>query len=245
MANVLVIGASSGIAEAAARQWAGRGDRLFLVARNAAKLEAIAADLRVRGAKQVDTAVLDLCEARHHEALVGQVMDAFGRLDVVLIAHGTLGDQQASQASYDVTLQEINANGLSVISLLTILANRLEAQGSGTIAVISSVAGDRGRQSNYVYGSAKALVTTFLQGLRNRLYRKGVHVVTIKPGFVDTPMTAHLPKGPLWAQPDAVARGILKAIDRKKDVVYLPGFWRFIMLIIGHIPESVFKKLSL
>jgi short-subunit dehydrogenase len=121
----------------------------------------------------------------------------------------------------------------------------MEAQGSGSIAVISSVAGDRGRQSNYVYGAAKGLVTRFLQGLRNRLAKKGVQVLTIKPGFVDTPMTAAFKKGALWAQPDDVARGILAAIENGKNEVYLPGFWWLIMAIIRHIPEPIFKKLSL
>jgi short-subunit dehydrogenase len=121
----------------------------------------------------------------------------------------------------------------------------MEPRGQGTIAVISSVAGDRGRQSNYVYGAAKGMVTRFLQGLRNRLARKGVQVLTIKPGFVDTPMTAAFPKGLLWAKPESVAQGIVAAVDRKKDVVYLPGFWCLIMMIIRHIPEFIFKKLSL
>ena len=111
--------------------------------------------------------------------------------------------------------------------------------------VISSVAGDRGRQSNYVYGSAKAAVTTFLQGLRNRLHPAGVQVLTVKPGFVDTPMTSAFPKGPLWASPEQIARGIHRAIQKRKDVVYLPGFWRLIMRVIREIPEAVFKRLSL
>jgi len=118
-------------------------------------------------------------------------------------------------------------------------------QGKGSLAVISSVAGDRGRQSNYVYGAAKGMVSLFLQGLRNRLSKKNVQVLTIKPGFVDTPMTAAFTKGALWAKPEAVARGIVKAVDKRRDEVYLPGFWRLIMLLIRHIPESLFKKLSL
>jgi short-subunit dehydrogenase len=132
-----------------------------------------------------------------------------------------------------------------VIALATVLANRFEAQRSGSIAVISSVAGDRGRQSNYVYGAAKGAVTLLLQGLRNRLSKSGVQVLTIKPGFVDTPMTAEFKKGALWAKPDDIAHGIVSAIDRRRDVVYLPGFWRLIMLIIRHIPEPIFKRMSL
>jgi decaprenylphospho-beta-D-erythro-pentofuranosid-2-ulose 2-reductase len=163
----------------------------------------------------------------------------------VLIAHGTLPDQQACEASYDVTRREMEVNALSVISMLTYLANHFEKQGHGSLAIISSVAGDRGRQSNYVYGSAKAAVTVFLGGLRNRLHGAGVHVLTIKPGFVDTPMTSEFPKGPLWASPEKVAKGIHKAILKRRDVVYLPGFWRMVMRIIREIPEPVFKRLKL
>jgi len=142
-------------------------------------------------------------------------------------------------------LGEITTNGTSVISLMTLAGEQLAQQGQGAIAVISSVAGDRGRQSNYVYGSAKALVSAFASGLRQRLAKKGVHVITIKPGFVDTPMTAHLKKGALWAKPDQVARDISRAIDKGQSIVYTPGFWRFIMLIIKHIPEFIFVKIAL
>jgi len=118
-------------------------------------------------------------------------------------------------------------------------------QKSGTIAVITSVAGDRGRQSNYVYGSAKGMVSTFLQGLRNRLYRAGINILDIKPGFVDTPMTIDFKKGPLWVSPEKIAEGIVEAIDKQKTEVYLPWFWKFIMLIIKLIPESIFRKMKL
>jgi hypothetical protein len=163
----------------------------------------------------------------------------------VLIAYGTLGNQKESEASAQVTVQELTNNAVSVAALLTLIAQRFERQRSGTIAVISSVAGDRGRQSNYVYGSAKALVTAFTSGLRQRLQKAGVAVITIKPGFVDTPMTAAFRKGALWASPQTVARGIVRAIDRSASVVYLPGFWRIIMFIIRSIPESIFRRLSL
>ena len=167
------------------------------------------------------------------------------QFDTVLIAHGTLSDQKDSEASFQAARREFETNALSVISLLTHLANRIERQGYGTLSVISSVAGDRGRQSNYVYGTAKAAVTTFMQGLRNRLHRAGVHVLTIKPGLVDTPMTAGLRKGVLWAKPEAVAAGIYEAIRKKRDVVYLPRFWRPIMWLLRAIPEPIFKRLRL
>lgn len=245
MQRVLIIGAASAIAEAAARRFATRGAALFLVARNAVRLEAMAADLRVRGAASVSVHVMDATAYAAHAVMLDTVVAALGGLDVALIAHGSLPDQKACEQSVEQTLREIETNGLSVVALATLLGNRLELQGSGTLAVIGSVAGDRGRQSNYVYGAAKGMVALFLQGLRNRLAKKGVQVLTVKPGFVDTPMTAAFAKGPLWAQPDLIAQGILQAIDRKKDVVYLPAFWQLIMLLIRHIPERLFKRLSL
>ena len=142
-------------------------------------------------------------------------------------------------------MRELTTNGISVISLLTILANYFEAQKQGCIAVITSVAGDRGRKTNYVYGTAKAAVNMFLQGLNNRLFKSGVRVLTLKVGFVDTPMTAAIKKTPLFAQPETVGKSIYKAMLRRKGVVYIPWFWQFIMLIIIHIPEIIFKRLNL
>ena len=245
MQKILIIGATSAIAEATARRWAARGAALFLVGRKAERLELIAADLRVRGAASVACQAQDACARDAHETMLCAAEQAMGGLDVALIAHGSLPDQKACEASVELTLEEIDTNALSVIALLTRLATRFEAQGHGSLAVISSVAGDRGRQSNYVYGAAKGMLTLFLQGLRNRLAKKGVHVLTVKPGFVDTPMTASFKKGALWASPDAIAQGIVGAIDKKRDVVYLPGFWWLIMTLIRHIPERIFKKLSL
>jgi short-subunit dehydrogenase len=245
MQKILIVGATSAIAEATARLWAASGNALFLVGRNAARLEVIAADLRVRGAVLVGSFVMDATDTATHKGMLEAANTALGGLDIALIAHGSLPDQKACEASVELTLSEINNNALSVIALATLLGAQLEAQCQGTLAVIGSVAGDRGRQSNYVYGAAKGMVALFLQGLRNRLAKKGVQVLTIKPGFVDTPMTVSFKKGALWAQPDSIARGILSAIEHKKEVVYLPGFWRIIMFIIRHIPERIFKRLSL
>jgi len=243
--KVLIVGATSAIAEATARMLAQRGDALYLVARNESRLAAVAADLSVRGSPRVGTEVLDANDLGAHEAMLERAESFLAGYDTVLIAHGTLSDQKACEGSVELTLQEINTNALSVVALLTRIANRLAQRRAGTIAVISSVAGDRGRSSNYVYGSAKALVTAFLSGLRQRLGKCGVNVVTIKPGFVDTPMTAAFAKGPLWARPDRVAAGIVRAIDKQRGTVYLPGFWRPIMLVIRAIPESLFLRLSL
>jgi short-subunit dehydrogenase len=243
--RVLLIGATSAIAEAVARRYAARGDALYLTGRNRARLEAIAADLKVRGAATVGYESLDVNDLAAHGPLLERAVAALGGLDVLLIAHGTLPEQQACEASVTATLAEIATNGVSVIGLLTLVAPRFAAAGAGTLAVISSVAGDRGRASNYVYGSAKALVSTYLSGLRQRLYTRGVRVVTIKPGFVSTPMTAAFPKGPLWATPAGIAPAILAAIDRGTPVVYVPGFWRLIMAIVCAVPETVFQRLKM
>lgn len=244
MRKILIVGATSAIAEAAARIWAQKGDHLFLVARHREKVNAIAADLRVRGCPKVEAYAMDANDYDAHITMLDAAQQALNGLDTVLIAHGTLSNQEACEQSVDLTLQEIKTNALSVIALLTHIANRFEKQKNGTIAVISSVAGDRGRQSNYVYGSAKAMVTSFTSGLRQRLYKSNVFVVTIKPGFVDTPMTKDFKKGPLWASPDTVAKDINRAIG-KAGVVYTPIIWLGIMSIITLIPNTIFKKLKL
>lgn len=247
MKRIIIFGATSSIATECARLWAERGDCLFLVGRDAARLERLVADIRVRSrGGQILSASADLDDLARHEELLRTAGQALGGIDVVLVAHGTLSDQKACEVSVDLTMREIRTNALSVVSLATLASNRFEAQGAGVLAVIGSVAGDRGRQSNYVYGSAKGMVALFLAGLRNRLAGSGVTILTIKPGFVDTPMTAHIEKkGLLWTQPEVIATGILKAIDSRKDVVYLPWFWRWIMLVIRLIPERYFKRLKL
>ena len=245
MKRVLIVGATSAIAEAVARILAARGAALYLVARDSARVQSIAADLRVRGSPLTDGEAMDANDTAAHAAMLERAEARLGGLDTVLVAHGTLSDQEACQRSVSLAMQEIATNGLSVVALLTPVANRFEARRHGTIAVISSVAGDRGRQSNYVYGSAKALVTTFLSGLRQRLRKAGVNVITIKPGFVDTPMTAAFRKGALWANASQVAAGIVRAMDRNASVVYLPGFWRAIMFVIRCVPERIFIRLKL
>lgn len=245
MQNVLIIGATSAIAEAVARRYASRGASLFLVGRRAERLQVIADDLRVRGARATHTHAMDINDLPAHAVLLAQAWQALGTVDVVLIAHGTLPDQAACEASVETCMAEFATNGTSTVALLGPLANRLAEAGGGALAVITSVAGDRGRQSNYVYGAAKAAVSTFLSGLRQRLAKKGVAVVDIRPGFVDTAMTAHLRKGPLWASPDQVARRIVSGIGRGTPVLYAPGFWRLIMWVIRTLPQAVFNRISL
>ena len=245
MKKILVIGATSAIAEHCARLWAARGDAVFLVGRNNERLQTIVADLKVRGAAQAHSYCMDLNSMDGHAAMLDAAEAAMGGVDNVLIAHGTLSNQKACEQSVEETLAEINTNALSTVSLLTHIANRFEAKQAGTIAVISSVAGDRGRASNYVYGSAKAMITAFTSGLRQRLHKSNVAVVTIKPGFVDTPMTASFKKSLLWAKPNSVAAKIVQAIDKRKDEVYLPAFWWAMMMVIKTIPQLLFRKLKL
>jgi short-subunit dehydrogenase len=243
MRKILICGATSAIARETARLYARDGDRLFLVGRNAEKIQAVARDLAVRGVGKADSFTADLNDVDLHETMIRKAVESLGGLDTVLIAHGTLSDQKSCEADYRLAEREYHTNFLSVVSLLTSIANLFEMQGGGSIAVISSVAGDRARRSNYVYGTAKGAVSLFLQGLRSRLHSKGVHVLTVKPGFVDTPMTAHLGKNPLFARPEEIARGIYRAIAEKKDVVYLPSWWRIIMTVVRHVPEAWFKRL--
>jgi len=244
--NVLVVGATSAIAEAAARLWAARGAALYLVGRRAPLLEADAQDLRVRGARLVACETMDMVALDVHEPMIARAEAALGPLDCVLVAHGTLPDQAAAYADAAIAVREIEVNAVSTMALVLRLAHRFEARGAGTIAVITSVAGVRGRQSNFIYGAAKSMVSTLLEGLRHRMYGRGVNVIDIRPGFVDTPMTAAFPKGgPLWATPQRVASDIVAAVDRGAGVVYTPWFWRWIMLVIRHIPESIFVRTRL
>ena len=240
--RILVFGATSAIAHAVSRRYAAAHASIVLVGRRADALEANAADLRVRGAADVRTALLDAHDLSHHAEVVATAFAAYGGFDAALVAWGVLPDQAASEHSAEIAVASFDTNARSVIALLTDLANRFERQGQGAIAVLSSPAGDRGRASNYVYGAAKAAVTTFASGLRNRLHAKGVRVLTIEPGFVDTPMTASFTKGPLWARPERVAKDIVRALDNGFGVVYTPWFWRWIMAIIRLVPERIFVR---
>ncbi len=243
--KLFIFGATSAIAEATARLFAAEGGSFFLVARDPDKLTVLAEDLRIRGAAQVMTAAGDALDFDHHQELIDEAFEALNGLDTVLIAHGSLPEQKWCEQSFDQVRREFEINAMAVLSLLTHAANRFEGQGFGTLCAISSVAGDRGRQSNYVYGAAKGAVSIFLQGLRNRLHSKGVQVLTIKPGFVDTPMTAAFTKSRLWVSPDRVARGIHTAVTNSKDIVYLPWFWSPLMRVIRWLPEFIFKRLRL
>lgn len=240
--RILVLGATSGIAEACVRLWAERGDNLYLVARHADKLAAVAADARTRGAAYVDSAVADLNDTGAHPELLARAINSLGGLDVAFVAVGVLGDQAAAERSFATANEILHTNYTVPLSLLTWLANYCAQRHGGTLAALSSVAGERGRKSNYVYGSAKAGLTAFLSGLRNRIDREGVRVITIKPGPVKTAMTEGMKGSEKFADVNAVAATIVKAIDRGQDVLYVPAMFRIAMAVIRAIPEGIFKK---
>lgn len=246
--KILVYGATSAIAQALMKIWATNGSCQFiLVGRSASKLQAVCDDLKTRGAQKAIPLVSDMedTDPSCHDRSFNEARKELGDVDILLVAHGTLSNQTACAHDFSIAEKEFRVNFLSYVAILGAAANAMEARGKGKIIAISSVAGDRGRQSNYYYGAAKAGLSTFLQGLRNRLSPFGIQVLTVKPGFIDTPMTAHLPKGPLFVSPEVAANCIARACDRRCNVVYVPGFWRLIMLIICHIPERIFMKMKL
>ena len=243
--RVLILGATSAIAHETARRYARQGAALALAARDAGKLAANAADLRARGASDVHEVLFDASDFGRHAPAIAEASRALGGLDVALVAYGTLPDQEAVATDAAAAVEAFRLNATSVVSVLTLLGAQFEAQRSGVIGVVSSVAGDRGRPSNYVYGAAKGAVSLFAQGLRGRLATAGVRVVTVKPGFVDTPMTAGVAKNPLFASAEAVGGRIYRALEGRGDVVYTPGFWRPVMAGIRAVPERVFKRLNL
>ena len=247
--RILVLGATSGIAEASIRLWASRGDNLFLVGRNSERLHVVAADARTRGAGFVESAVADLDNTAAHPELLAHAINSLGGMDVAYVAVGLLGDQTRAERSFVEAGQILHTNFIAPVSLLTWLANYCAQRRAGTLAVLSSVAGERGRKSNYIYGSSKAGLTVFVDGLRNRIDREGVRVMTIKPGPVKTAMTEGMKGEAKFADVNKVAATIVRAIDKGRgkgpDVLYVPGLWRFIMAAVRAIPESQFKKLNL
>ena len=242
--RLVIVGASSAIAKEVGRIYASKKWEVYIVARSKDKMQIIEEDFKARGAVAVHSLPFDFSQKGDYQGLVDWATQD-GSIDLLLIAHGVLGDQKASEASNEYAIKTFEVNFLSYMCLLNLFAGTMETQKKGTIAVISSVAGDRGRQSNYFYGTAKGALTIYCQGLRNRLFKNNVHVLTIKPGFVKSPMTADLKQGPLFVEPNKVAGDIVKAVESKKNEVYTPWFWWFIMTIIKLIPEGIFKRLKL
>ncbi|BAO45319.1 SDR family oxidoreductase [Thiolapillus brandeum] len=243
MSRVLIIGAKSDIAQAVAREYAKHGYGLYLAARKSNELEGFARDIAVRTQQPVKTMEIDILDYGSHQSFYDQLKE---KPIGVVCAVGYLGTQSIAQDDFKESKLIVDTNFTGIVSLLNIVANDFEKRSTGFIVGISSVAGDRGRKSNYVYGSAKAALTTYLSGLRNRLYDYQVHVMTVKPGFVATKMTEHMPlPGILTAQPEQVAADIYKAQQKKRDVLYTKWYWKWIMLVIRLIPEWIFKRMNL
>ena len=244
--RIAIFGANADIARAMARLWAERGARLCLFSRDRQGLERLAKDLTLRGASFVDIEAFEARDFASHDKLLARAHKALGGLQVVVLAQGILPNQRLCEKDFEQARIAWETNFLSVASLAHAAAARMEKKG-GVLSVFGSVAGDRGRASNYVYGSGKGAVAIFLQGLRHRLARAGskLCVQTIKPGFVETKMTATFRKGALWTSPERVARVVLRAIDSKREQLYVPWLWFGIMAIIRNIPEKIFKRLPL
>lgn len=243
MQTVLILGAVSDIAEAIAYAYAERGDEVILAARNISRLDRVSSDIQIRFGKTPTIAEFDAVDFNSHAAFYHNLPKA---PDTVVCVFGFMDDNIQAMNNFAIAKQIIDVNYTGAVSILNIAANDMALKGKGTIIGISSVAGERGRQSNFIYGSAKAGFTAYLAGLRNYLFHKGVHVLTVKPGFVKTKMTANMPLNPkLTAQPKQIAKDVLKAADKKKNVLYSLWMWKYIMAIIKNIPEGVFKKLKM
>jgi short-subunit dehydrogenase len=243
MKNVLILGATSDMAQAIAKRYAAEGWSLTLAALEPELLDPIAGDLRVRTNSPVEALVFDATAFESHRTFYNSLTT---RPDAVICVFGYMGDQIAARTDFTEVQRTIDINFTGAVSILNIVAEDFEKRGFGAIAGISSVAGDRGRQSNYIYGCAKAGFTTYLAGLRNHLAGKGVHVMTVKPGFCRTKMTENLElPAALTAEPEQVADAVFRGLEKKRNVVYTLWMWRYIMLIIRHIPEFIFKKMGM
>jgi short-subunit dehydrogenase len=243
--TVLILGATSAIARHVAAALARRGHALFLAARDSEEAERAASDLRIRFGVPVESGAFDAEDYEGHAGFLERVEEKAGELRGVVLAFGYLGEQEAAERDLDEWGRIVGRNFAGAVSVLNLCAERLEARRAGFVVGISSVAGDVGRRSNYLYGASKAGLNVYLQGLRNRLYHAGVQVLTVKPGYVDTPMTYGRPRVFLAAAPEDVGEGIARALERGRNVVYLPWFWRWIMLVLKTVPEGVRKRLKL
>lgn len=241
--RIVIVGASSAIAAHCARLWAEEGADFILVGRELSRVQQVADDLRVRSPQStVEEIQIDFNDTTDITSLVAHAAQA--TIDIVLVAHGNLPEQSACERDIDAACEALLVNGVTPVLFAQAFAAQLAKQGSGTLAVIGSVAGDRGRKSNYVYGSAKGMVERYLQGLQHRFADSAVKIVLIKPGPTATPMTAHLPQSGL-ASPESVARSIVRGIAAGKPVVYAPTRWWLIMMVIRHLPRFVFNKLDI
>jgi len=246
--TLLVIGATSGMAEECARLWLASGDisRVVLVARSASKLERVSQDLKVRAPQvQIEPRVFDQFNEAHAISDLVTEISTQGAIDIALVAHGTLPEQSDCESDLGVASAAMLINGVSPALFSEAIAAKMQAQTTGTLVVIGSVAGDKGRKSNYTYGAAKGLVTRYVQGLQHRFADSGVNIVLVKPGPTATPMTAHLAGSMKMASVESVAKAIVDGSSKGKKVIYAPAKWALIMLIIRHLPDFIFNKMDI
>jgi decaprenylphospho-beta-D-erythro-pentofuranosid-2-ulose 2-reductase len=243
--SILVLGGGSDIALATCRRLAPRAQNIVLAARKPETLEGAAGELRRAGAQAVDAVAFDATDYGSHEAFVTRVFDQYGDFDIVLIAFGVLGDQAEAERNGRAAREIVDSNYTGAVSVGVPVAQRLRDQGHGTIVVLSSVAGERARRSNFVYGSSKAGVDAFFQGLGDALVGSGVHVMIVRPGFVHTKMTAGMKAAPLATTPDKVADAIVDGVRRGREIVWVPGVLRWVMSALRHQPRAVFRRLPL
>jgi short-subunit dehydrogenase len=243
MKYILIIGAKSDIAKEVSRKYAKKGYNLYLAGKNISEISSFVDDIKIRTGVEAKLKEFDITKFDTHNNFYNELEI---KPEGVMIAAGYMEEQKTCELDFEKTINTINVNYTGAVSILNIIANDFESRKSGFIIGISSVAGDRGRKTNYIYGSSKAAFTSYLSGLRNRLFENNVHVLTVKPGFVDTKMTAglDLPEK-LTASPEEVAYAIVKAQEKNKNIIYVKPVWQIIMLIIKHIPEFIFKRLSI
>jgi short-subunit dehydrogenase len=242
---IAILGATSAMARSAALEFAQHGYGLILCARDMEENERVASDVRVRCEVDARTLCFDAEDFSGHPAFFEKCKDVAGdALFGVVLCFGFMDSQKKAQADFSIARKIIDINFTSAVSILELFAAYFEQRREGFIVAISSIAGDKGRQSNYIYGASKSGLSAYLQGLRNRLFHAGVHVATVKPGFVDTKMTFGLPGLFLVASPESIGKAVFSAALGKKNVVYAPFFWRFVMLIFQHLPEFVFKRMK-
>jgi len=245
MKRILVLGGYSGIAQKVEEKWAHKGASFYLVGRDHSKLEVVRNHLKTLGANEVFIEQMDLTNLNEHRNILQRAINSLNGLDLLFVCYGILPNQKELEKEPIKIVENYNINTISLIHFVTIVANYFESKKTGTIAVVTSVAGERGRKSNFFYGSAKACVDVYLQGLRHKLSSSNIKIITIKPGVVDTPMTKDLDKKLLIASPEKVATDIIRGIDKGQLVIYTPWYWKYIMLIIKLLPQKIFNRLNI
>lgn len=244
--HILILGATSAIAHALAKHYAKKGNHIFtLMGRNPQRLQSCSNEIMALGENRVHIQAIDFLHSSSIIQAIDEAINNHGPIDIAILAQGSLSDQEKAKTDLHYLHDEFMVNALSIIIPAQYLANHFKEKGNGILIGIGSVAGERGRKGNYAYGSSKSALHTFLSGIRNDIGNEKIRIMTIKPGFVATPMTAHLKQSPLFVKPDYIANEIIRGIEQGIDVMYIPSYWRFIMMIIRALPENIFMKLNI